>query len=136
MVLAIGLTASAAAEDTAKAELEKFQGEWQMVSSIRDGKEVPAAAVEKITRIIKGNHYTLLNDGKEIFKGTIKVDPSKNPKAIDAARDGNDTTALGIYELEGDMQKVCLATPGKDRPAKFDGSEGTGNTLTVWKRKK
>ena len=89
-----------------------------------------------LTRVIKGDQYTLLREGKEVFKGTIKVDPSKSPKAIDAKQVSSDKAALGIYQLDGDTQKICLASPGRARPTEFSSEQGSGQTLTVWKRKK
>jgi uncharacterized protein (TIGR03067 family) len=134
--LVVLCAAGAAADDAAKEDLDKFQGEWQMVSSTRDGKELPAEDVEKMTRVVKGDSYRVLREGKEVVKGTITVDPSKKPKTVDAAREGTDQPALGIYEFDGDKQKICFALPGKDRPTEFSAKEGSGRILTVWKRKK
>jgi uncharacterized protein (TIGR03067 family) len=134
--LVVVCAAALAAADDAKGDLDKMQGEWQMVSSVQNGKEVPPEVAEKIVRTIKGDKYTLTADGKEIAKGTFKIDPSKKPKTIDAKREGSDDAAPGIYELEGDTQKVCLSAPGKDRPSEFSSKEGSGHVLTVWKRKK
>jgi uncharacterized protein (TIGR03067 family) len=50
--------------------------------------------------------------------------------------DGNERSVKGIYELEGDTLKLCTRDPGQDRPKEFTAKEGSGNTLTVYKRKK
>jgi uncharacterized protein (TIGR03067 family) len=128
--------AAVIADDAAGTELDKLQGEWQMVSSTRDGQDVPAQTAQTITRVVKGDQYTVLRDGMEIFKGVLKVDPAKKPKAIDATRASGGQTAHGIYELQEDTQRICLAAPGKDRPTEFSAKAGSGNTLTIWKRKK
>jgi uncharacterized protein (TIGR03067 family) len=136
LAVLVVFAAAAAAEDAAKAELDRLQGEWQLASMTRDGKEVPAERIQTITRVIKGDHYRLLQDGKEVFEGVMTLNPTRKPKTIDAKQVGSDRAALGIYELEGDTQKICLAQPGKDRPAEFSSTEGSGRVLTVWKRKK
>jgi uncharacterized protein (TIGR03067 family) len=135
-IVAAGLLA-AEPGDTAKAELEKFQGEWVLAAGTRDGQEMPAEEARKLTRVIKGDQYTMLLDGKEVGKGTLKVDPTKKPKAIDVQRaEEGAKPMLGIYEFDGDTQKACFAAPGKERPTEFSSKAGSGNLLSVWKRKK
>jgi uncharacterized protein (TIGR03067 family) len=136
VALAAAARADDADEQAAKAELAKLQGEWQLVSMTRDGKEVPGERIQSITRVIKGDHYTLLQDGKEVFEGVMTLNPARKPKTIDAKQVGSEHPALGIYELEGDTQKICMAQPGKDRPTHFTAMEGSGRVLSVWKRKK
>jgi uncharacterized protein (TIGR03067 family) len=131
------LVAAAEPADDVKAELEKFQGEWVMASGTRDGKDLPAAEAAKMTRVIKGDQFVLMSDGKEVAKGSFKVDPTKKPKTIDVRRaEEGAKPVLGIYELDGGTQKVCIGAPGKDRPTAFESKEGSGNLLSVWKRKK
>jgi uncharacterized protein (TIGR03067 family) len=135
--VAVGLLLAAAPGDAAKEELDKFQGEWVLASGERDGKETPAEDAQKMLRVVKGDQYTLLRDGKEVAKGTLKLDPTKKPKTIDVLRAAEGSKPmLGIYELEGDTQRVCFGAPGKDRPTEFSAKAGSGNLLSVWKRKK
>jgi uncharacterized protein (TIGR03067 family) len=136
-VVAVGLLLAAAPGDAAKEELDKLQGEWVLASGERDGKETPAEEAEKLTRIVKGDQYTLLRDGKVVARGTLQVDPTKKPRTIDVKRTEEGAhRMLGIYELDGDTQKVCFSAPGKDRPTEFSAKAGSGNLLSVWKRKK
>ena len=48
----------------------------------------------------------------------------------------NDKTKLGIYELDGDIYKYCLAPAGKARPTAFNSEPGSGHSLGVSKREK
>ena len=48
----------------------------------------------------------------------------------------NDKTKLGIYELDGDTYKYCLAPAGKPQPTEFSSKAGTGHSLGVSKREK
>jgi uncharacterized protein (TIGR03067 family) len=142
VLLAVGLVALLGA-DTAKKEggkdLDKLQGDWVMESSQRDGKKMPAEELGKIKRTIAGDKMTITRDGDVIAKGTIKVDAAKKPKAIDVTfsnQAGEEQTIRGIYEVDGDRQKVCYAPPGMDRPKEFSAEAGSGHTMSVWKKEK
>src|SRR5688572_26212860 len=106
-VLIVALVATAGGDDTKK-DVEKLQGKWELTSSEKDGKKMPTGSM----REVKGDKYTITAKGKVLGKGTIKLDATARPKAIDATRDG-DKTMLGIYAIDGDEQKVCLAPAGK-----------------------
>ena len=40
----------------------------------------------------------------------------------------------GIYLLQGDVLRYCIAAPGRPRPAEFATAKGDGHTLVVLKR--
>ena len=46
----------------------------------------------------------------------------------------NEKTKLGIYEIDGNSYKYCLAPAGKPRPTEFTSKKGTGHSLGVSKR--
>jgi len=123
-----------------KTDLDRLQGHWMMHESTRDGKKIDSKKI-KMERMIEGNTYTLRVEseaGDQVVRGTISIDPGKEPKTIDVMRsEGPDKgkPMLGIYELKGDTQKVCLGPPGKDRPSEFVSKPGSGNVLTIWQRK-
>jgi uncharacterized protein (TIGR03067 family) len=73
------------------------------------------------------------------YRGTFKLDLSKKPKEIDVVfTEGPEKgkTSLGIYELEGDVYKVCIGLTGKKRPTEFISKPGSGHVLEVLKRQK
>ena len=78
--------------------------------------------------------------GDKVFnEGTVQLDPTKKPKAIDVTfiegeRKGQ--VVLGIYEIEGDAFRVCVARPGDERPAEFSAKAGSGPTLIAYRREK
>ena len=127
-------------EDAAKKDLEQLQGEWVMVSSERDGKKLSEEEIATFRRTIKGNKYKVTFEAENAvheLHGTITLDPTKKPKAIDAIRSEGESKGkpmLGIYEFDGKTQKVCFAPVGKERPAEFSSKAGTQHVLTVWKR--
>jgi uncharacterized protein (TIGR03067 family) len=75
-----------------------------------------------------------------IEEGTFKLDAGKEPRKIDLAiTTGNDKgkDQLGIYQLTGDMLKVCFAAPGsKDRPTEFASKANPRTLIVVLQREK
>jgi uncharacterized protein (TIGR03067 family) len=134
----VPVAAKAPGED-AKKELEKLQGDWVLVSNEREGQKTPDEQVKAFRRTIKGDQYTVTRDGKPFARGTIKLDPSKTPRAMDITRTegtDKDKPMLAIYETDGDTQKVCFAPPGQGRPTEFASKPGSGHVYSVWKRVK
>jgi uncharacterized protein (TIGR03067 family) len=123
----------------AKNDLDKLQGHWVVIASTADGRKTAMGKI-RIERTIEGKNYTVTihnGDDELVLGGTIKLDPTKKPRTIDATRtDGSDQgkAMLGIYELEGDTQRVCFAPVGRERPTEFSSKAGTGHVLTIWKR--
>jgi uncharacterized protein (TIGR03067 family) len=134
--LALGCVAAADDKKDPKAELERFTGTWKAVSYVRDGTALPAAEAEKVRLVVAGERYTLTGDG-EAVEGTHKLDPTKDPKWIDAVRTKGPhkgETMKGVYQLSEDSFLVSFAAPGKDRPAKLDGKGGPGLRVIGFKR--
>jgi uncharacterized protein (TIGR03067 family) len=138
-ILFVALTASAAAQDPASDDLKRLQGTWRMTSVVIDGKKVHEDDLKHMTVIFRGDTYIVKNEGKEVEKGTQKLDPTKTPRAIDAhvlegADKGKDQ--LGIYELTGDTLKICFAAPGQERPKEFSSHPGSKHEYGVFQRPK
>jgi uncharacterized protein (TIGR03067 family) len=137
VVLILPVAALVADEkEDGKKELKRLTGTWKGVSAVIDGKELSKEEAEAMRLVVKGESYTFDN-GKDKIEGTHQVDPSVEPKTIDAVRkSGPDKgkTLLGIYELTDDTFRVCFAPVGKKRPGKFESKSGSGNRLLVFKR--
>jgi uncharacterized protein (TIGR03067 family) len=134
-VLAAGALAAAEAprDDPSRKDLEKMQGDWAATAHIRDGLKAPDDDAQALFRTVKGNEYTVFRYSKAIGKGTFKLDATKKPRTIDFLPAGAGAKPmLGIYEWEGDGYKVCVASPGMDRPTTFTADAGSGHSLTVW----
>jgi uncharacterized protein (TIGR03067 family) len=129
--------AAGAQDDAAKKEMKKLEGTWATVSIEAAGQKVTDEDKIKTRKLTtKGDKYTL-KVGDETVQGTMEINPSKNPKAIDVKPDTGSNkgkTLLGIYEVDGDKLTICLALPGKDRPTEFSTEAGTGHQLVVYKR--
>jgi uncharacterized protein (TIGR03067 family) len=126
--------AADAKEDAVKAELETLQGTWQLVSVETEGKAPPEDLIKTIRVVIAASKHTVhVGDQVPARDIPFTIDPAKKPKeTTDKLPDG--TEIKGIYELDGDTLKSCVAPPGKDRPTEFKGTGG--NTVRVFKRVK
>lgn len=136
VVLAVCLLAGAD-EDAVRKEKKRLEGEWSMVSGEIDRQPLPPEYVKGARRIAKDGETTVLIGGRVFMKARYTVDPGKKPRTIDYTMTDGPTkgkTQLGIYELDGDTVKFCFAAPGKERPQDFTTKEGSGRTLSVWKR--
>ena len=131
------LVGAAGAQDAAKKETAKLEGEWSMVSGEANGFSMAEETVKGGKRVAKDGETAITFDGQVYFKAKYSVDATKKPKAIDYMMTEGPTkgkTHLGIYELDGDTVKFCFAAPGKERPTEFTAKEGSRRTLSVWKR--
>jgi uncharacterized protein (TIGR03067 family) len=139
VVLVLAAGADGAKEDAAAADLKRMQGNWLVVSMEVDGLKVPDDDAMALFRSVKGDRYTVSRYRKVVGKGTVKLDATKKPRAIDAlpaGASGEAKALLGIYEFEGNKLKLCFARPGMARPTEFSAKEDSGHTLTVWQREK
>jgi RNA polymerase sigma factor (sigma-70 family) len=136
--------ALAATDDTAKAkaELKKLQGTWLAATFEEAGvkKEVKKEGEGKGDEEqiqIEGESFSLWHEGKVEVTGTIKLDPSKNPREIDfqfqeGPRKGK--TDLAIYAWDGANLKLCWVRDGDKHPTDFATNPGNKRVLLILKR--
>lgn len=121
--------------DEADKDLKKLVGTWREVSHTSDGKEMAAEDIKGSTVVIDATgKWEALKNGTVFLKGTVKLDPSKSPRAADWSVEALDMVVSGIYEVDGDTWKHCFAI-GK-RPSEFASKDGSGVTYIVLKRVK
>jgi uncharacterized protein (TIGR03067 family) len=126
--------------DAVKKELEHLAGTWQLISQEKDGRDAPEDEVKRTTLVLTGDHYSIQVDGKTVEEGTLRIDPSQKPKAVDFQPTKPEAKVqLGIYEMaEYDTIRVCFTHPGsaQTRPTEFSTTKGTGHVMGVGKRAK
>jgi len=137
------LMAADPSEDEVKAELQKFQGTWVLVSGEMDGKKVAEEHVKQSKITFDGNKMMVdtPHQSTETIVATItKLDPTKTPKEMQWVRatgPNAGTTMIAIYEFEGaDQYKIRFDPAGKAVPKEFGTTEGTGHIWHTWRRVK
>jgi len=136
VVFATILTAPACADE--KAELKKLEGTWVPSSAVFGGRNWPDEQLKATKLVIADGKYTVTVSGQD-DKGTLKLDLKAKPAGMDiVGTDGpnKDKTIPAIYELSGDVLRICYALDGKDRPAAFESKSGTRHFLVTYKREK
>jgi uncharacterized protein (TIGR03067 family) len=131
-------------EGPVRDDLANLRGTWLTVSLVNDGKTVVGEkATPKsgpaTTLVYEGNSWMVKVGDKTVATGTFKIDAAKSPKEIDILDETgvkNEKTKLGIYEVDGDTYKFCLAPAGKPRPTEFTSKAGSGHSLGVSRREK
>jgi uncharacterized protein (TIGR03067 family) len=139
LLLAACLLIAAAPDDAARKDLERMQGDWQCTGLTVDGFRVPDDDAQAYFRTNRGDRYAVTRYEKPAGKGTIRLDATKSPRQIDATPDGpaaKKGPLMGIYEIDGDTMRICVATAGKERPREFASRQGSGHYLWVWTREK
>ncbi len=124
----VGLLISVAivsAQDTMPKELAALQGRWVLTSI---GGQVPGPSDPEGAFMVTGDQYVQAVGGRVVERGTLKIDASKKPVAVDflitVGRYAN-TTQLGIVEVTGDTVRFHLGPPGgTERPPDFKPREG------------
>ena len=85
LVWSAGTIAGPPQGQRAKAELQKFQGTWMMVSAEMDGKKVNDADVKQSKITFVGNKVELITPHQhkdKIVASIAKLDLTKNPKEM------------------------------------------------------
>ena len=134
---AIGKSPAAQAAGASGGPATELEGEWPLVSGVMSGKPMDESLVKWVKRVTRGNQTTVVAGPQVMMKVEFSIDSAKSPKAIDylnLAGANKGKKQCGIFELAGDVLRVCVAAPGDPRPAEFTSVPGDGRTLTVWKR--
>ena len=135
LALLLTATASQAAEDKkAEKDEDKIVGAWVMVSGERGGEKAPDKLVKSFRlTYAAGGKVTVRSKQDKEEEGTFKLDASKKPAQIDLKV--GDKSLEGIYTLEGDNLKLCLAEAG-ERPTEFKSADGSKTMLMILRREK
>lgn len=119
-------------------DLAAMAGQWKVESVEAGGMPVVSEELQALVITIMGDHYSLMTpEGPD--GGTLKLDETQKPKAMDAT----DTEGLevgkvikAIYELSGDTLRVCYALSGEERPKEFATKEDAPLLMIIYRREK
>jgi uncharacterized protein (TIGR03067 family) len=129
-----------AADDLLEDDRDRIQDTWVTVSFEVNGQGAPSEAVKDIRTVFKDKDYIQKKGDEVLEEGTFTLDPDKKPRQIDfkigtGQDQGKDQ--FGIYELDGDTLKICVAAPGAEvRPTDFKTGPESQTALVVMRREK
>ena len=132
LILGTGLALAQPAEEAQK----QLQGTWTAARAERDGKAADDVVGHRLS--FTGDRFRIQSrDGKPLYAGTFRVDPSAKPAAIDfehAEGDLKGRAWKGIYGLDGDTLTICdnAANPDERRPTAFEARSGSGYVLITF----
>ncbi len=119
-------------------ESKKLDGSWQVTEAEMAGMKLPEAAAQQIKLELSGDHYVVTTaEGKD--EGTVRLMPDKTPKAMDITGvegPNKGKKFLAIYELEGDVLKICYDLKGQERPTEFKTKPKTLLFLATYRKQK
>jgi uncharacterized protein (TIGR03067 family) len=136
LIFGIGLVLAFA--ETAEEARMKLQGTWTAIKAERDGKAADDVVGHRLS--FTGKSFQIQSkDGKPLYAGTILVDQSVIPAAINFEHTEGSLkgkTWKGIYSL--DTLTTCDNAPNleKGRPSVFEARSGSGNVLITFRRAK
>jgi uncharacterized protein (TIGR03067 family) len=135
MVVALLVSAGRAGQDADKQDKDekKIVGAWVIVSGEKGGEKVPEEKFKE-DKLVFGADGKIIHQrpGKEM-ELTFKLNPAKTPKEIDVTESENEVHK-GIYVLDKDSLKICVAHAPDERPTEFATQAGTKTFLLLLKR--
>src|SRR5205823_4995474 len=146
------LVGCSANKDAGNKDVKQLEGTWKVVSLTSAAEdEAPQEMIRDMIVVIKGDKWTTISGG-QASEENFKLDTTKNPQTIDLTRtpivgvvsnrnrqdrpEVNKEILPGIYDLDGDRLRICLANPGEKRPSQFPGKPQAGLVVLVLDRDK
>lgn len=117
---------------------QRLQGTWTATGAVRDGRAAEDVVGHRLA--VSGTRFRIVSrDGKPLYTGIVRMDPSAKPAAIDFEHTEGvlrGKTWKGIYALDGDRLVICDNAPNLDkgRPAVFEATSGSGYVLITFER--
>lgn len=138
--LILGTVLMPAFAQPAEEAQKKLQGTWTATNAEREGKVAEDVVGHRLS--FSGTRFQIQSkDGRTLYQGTFRVDPSTKPAAIDFEHTEGVLKGKawkGIYTLDGDTLTTCDngPNPDKGRPAAFKAKTGSGHIFITFKRAK
>ncbi len=121
-------------EDVA-AEFQRLTGTWRPKSGVLAGEKFPDEVCKQIKlELSNGRYKSTFNE--EVSSGTIELDLSKEPRAMDITiEDGSDAGKIikCVYKLEDELLHVAYSLAFDDvRPTKFESNQDNKLLLIIY----
>jgi uncharacterized protein (TIGR03067 family) len=128
VLLIAAVVAFPPAGDAVKDAQAKLKGTWNSTEVVKGGEK----SDKSLTLKFDGDKVTVAIGGEDEISAKYTVDPSKSPATLDVTieHDGQTITAEALYELKGDVLRLCHAVDvlGGTRPTAI---EATATTSVV-----
>ena len=121
---AVILVASGCNSQSSAKQATNLDGDWAVVAMQGDGETATPAELKGQRWSVKGSEIIGFGPDGSAGKMTFTLDRTKTPHEIDiTAVDGNckGETDAGIYAVDDQRLRICLAEIGEDRPDEFRG---------------
>jgi uncharacterized protein (TIGR03067 family) len=122
-----------------KDDTTELQGTWTYEAQVIGGEELSRDERGEIWVEIRGRSFHRCGSGGARLTSKLILHPAQRPRAFDLEfthpRTGKVSVSKGIYELKGDVLKLCYDNSGKDRPMRFESKKDAPSVvLSVLKR--
>jgi uncharacterized protein (TIGR03067 family) len=114
-------------------DLESLQGEWQITKLVGHGNTLLPKDLKEFKFVVDGNRLTyqfVMHNRTVRVEFLFAIDETANPKRIDAKLLNGaykHKVCPSIYELRGDVLKLCLPEPPiNTRPERFQPGTNSG----------
>jgi uncharacterized protein (TIGR03067 family) len=118
-------------------DVQLLQGRWVAVAGEQHGRPLPQLPRGGFELVIAGDEARYTSAGKT-EKGTVKLDPAKDPRWIDVTRaEGHNRFGVmnGTYRLDGDTLTLALGDLDDMRPTAFKTGPTTGDVVVLTLRR-
>ena len=112
-------------------ELGKLQGAWNIIALEVEGAKMAEHVFKGSKIVVNSSSFNTISMGAS-YKGSVVIDERSVPKKLDLMfTEGPHMgqSARAIYELDGDVWKICMGFAGRDRPLAFVTIAGSGHAL-------
>jgi uncharacterized protein (TIGR03067 family) len=124
-------------EEAVRREHRRLEGTWSIVSAEVAGTAIPAREFRDLKFAFKDCKFTARRGDEEAQEGTYGINPSKSPREMDISRSNGPARGqkqLAIYQLTGNLLKICSCESGTERPTSFDTRDHPGWTMMTLRR--
>jgi uncharacterized protein (TIGR03067 family) len=137
-IFACLLLSTAGGQEPAKQPFDNaaIVGQWRVTELRCDGKRQKTPDKDRYTfsqGIVK--IQTVGNPPAELH---YRLEPTTTPRRLDMVLrvDGNEQVSPMVYELRGDVLRICYSQPGEPRPTDLTTTAGDRRTLITFARKR
>jgi uncharacterized protein (TIGR03067 family) len=114
---------------------DRLQGTWVAMNGESEGKALQPDELKRLTLVFDGDRMSIFQLNGEKEEGAFKLDPAREPKAIDRTHNDDKRVMRGIYRLEENRLTLCLGDWDEPRPGQFESDPKITTRLVVVMRR-